>query len=162
MNRFVQEPTPSRRDRGSADETESRKSGRESGFNQNSGTGSTITSEVQGVLDQQVVRAARMVSNVARSTRRTAEELKQDAPQLAMLVRGLADRAEEYSHRLEDQSVTDIYQSASDFTRRQPAVVFGVAALAGFFALRILKSSRATSADGMRTSSPRNEQFYGS
>ena len=73
-----------------------------------------------------------MVSNVARSTRRTAEELKQDAPQLAMLVRGLADRAEEYSHRLEDQSVTDIYQSASDFTRRQPAVVFGVAALAGF------------------------------
>ena len=162
MNRFVQEPTPSRRDRGSAGETRSRKSGRESGFNQNSGTGSTITSEVQGALDQQVVRAARMVSNVARSTRRTAEELKQDAPQLAMLVRGLADRAEEYSHKLEDQSVTDIYQSASDFTRRQPAVVFGVAALAGFFALRILKSSRATSADGMRTSSPRNEQFYGS
>ena len=99
MNRFVQEPTPSRRDRGSAGETRSRKSGRESGFNQNVGTGSTITSEVQGALDQQVVRAARMVSNVARSTRRTAEELKQDAPQLAMLVRGLADRAEEYSRQ---------------------------------------------------------------
>ena len=136
-------------------ETRSRTSGRESGFNQNSGTGSTITSEVQGALDQQVVRAARMVSNVARSTRRTAEELKQDAPQLAMLIRGLADRAEAYSQRLQDQSVTDIYQSASDFTRRQPAVVFGVAALAGFFALRILKSSRATSADGMRTRSPK-------
>src|SRR6476660_3429197 len=87
---------------------------------------------------------------------------KQDAPQLAMLVGGLADRAEEYSQSLENQSVSDIYRSASDFTRRQPAVVFGVAALAGFFALRILKSSRATSADGMRTSSPRNEQFYGS
>ena len=77
MNRFTQEPSPSRRDRGSAAET-SHKSGRESGFNQNSGTGSTITSEVQGALDQQVIRAARMVSNVARSTRRTAEELKQD------------------------------------------------------------------------------------
>jgi hypothetical protein len=96
-----------------------------------------------------------MINNVARSARRAADELETDAPQIAGLVRGVADRVEEYSRSLESQSVTDIYQAASDFTRRQPALVFGVAALAGFFALRTLKSSE-------RRGSPRSEQSYGS
>lgn len=30
---------------------------------------------------------------------------------------------------------------ASDFTRKQPALVFGLASLAGFLAFRVLKSS---------------------
>ena len=123
-------------------------------------------SQVQGVLDEQVVKGARMMTNVANSVRRAAEELDSDAPQIAGLVRGAADRLEEYSHTLEDQSVSDIYQAASEFTRRQPVVVFGVAALAGFFALRTLKSSsRASmsqSAADRPGSSLRGEDFYGS
>jgi ElaB/YqjD/DUF883 family membrane-anchored ribosome-binding protein len=161
MNRFAQEPTQPVRDRGKgAGEANFRSSGSERASNQQSGSGSTITSEVQSALDQQVVRGARMMSNVARSARRAAEELESDAPQIAGLVRGVADRVEEYSHTLEDQSASDIYRAASDFTRRQPALVFGVAALTGFFALRTLNSGRTTSAG--ETSSPRNEQFYGS
>jgi hypothetical protein len=70
---------------------------------------STLTSQVQGVLDEQVVKGARMMTNVANSVRRAAEELDSDAPQIAGLVRGAADRLEEYSHTLEDQSVSDIY-----------------------------------------------------
>ena len=127
---------------------------------------STLTSQVQGVLDEQVVKGARMMTNVANSVRRAAEELDSDAPQIAGLVRGAADRLEEYSHTLEDQSVSDIYQAASEFTRRQPVVVFGVAALAGFFALRTLKSSsRASmsqSAADRPGSSLHGEDFYGS
>jgi len=107
-----------------------------------------------------------MMTNVANSVRRAAEELDSDAPQIAGLVRGAADRLEEYSHTLEDQSVSDIYQAASEFTRRQPVVVFGVAALAGFFALRTLKSSsRASmsqSAADRPGSSLHGEDFYGS
>jgi hypothetical protein len=35
--------------------------------------------------------------------------------------------------------VDELIGGASDFTRRQPAVVFGLAAVAGFLALRTLK-----------------------
>ena len=93
-----------------------------------------------------------MMSNVARSAKRAAQELERDAPQIAGLVSGVADRVEEYSRTLEKQSVTDLYRTASDFTRRQPALVFGMAALAGFFALRTLKSSQTGSAGRMTSS----------
>jgi hypothetical protein len=100
----------------------------------------SMTSQVQGLLDQQVVRGAKTVSNIASSARRAADELETDAPQLASLGRGMADRLQDYSRNLEDQSVTDIYRAASVFTRQRPAIVFGLGALAGFLALRTFKS----------------------
>jgi hypothetical protein len=125
----------------------------------------TISSQVQGLLDQQVVRGAKVVSNVANSARRAADEFETDTPQLAGLVRGMADRLQDYSRNLENQSVTDIYQTASDFTRRQPAVVFGLAALAGFFALRTFKSSSSDAGNArgtQRTNKMMGEEFHGS
>jgi ElaB/YqjD/DUF883 family membrane-anchored ribosome-binding protein len=128
-------------------------------------SGETISSQVQGLLDQQVVKGAKVVSNVANSARRAADELETDTPQLAGLVRGMADRLQDYSRTLENQSVTDIYQTASDFTRRQPEVVFGVAALAGFFALRTFKSSSSEAGNAIGTQRTNNmigEEFHGS
>lgn len=104
-------------------------------------TASTMASQVQDVLDQQVAKGAQIVSNVAQSARRAADDLDEN-PQVADLVRGMANRLEEYSRTLERQSVTDLYEAATDFTRRQPALVFGMAALAGFFTLRTLRSSQ--------------------
>ena len=130
--------------------------------NKQEGMAPTVTSQIQEALDQQVVRGAKTMTTVARSARRAADELETAAPQIAGLVRGVADRVEEYSRNLETASATDIYQAASDFTRRQPAVVFGVAALAGFFALRTIKNSSASSGRGRPVSSPRGEEFHGS
>ena len=123
--------------------------------------GATITSQVQGALDEQVVRGAKMISSVARSAKTAADALKEDAPQIAGLVRGVADRAQQYSRDLEQQSVADLYEAASDFTKRQPALVFGVAALAGFLALRTLKSGSADQGSDA-TSRLENEEFHGS
>jgi hypothetical protein len=103
-----------------------------------------------------------MVSNVAQSTKVAADELEADAPQIAGLVRGVADQLEEYSRNLENQSVTDLYMAATDFTRRQPALVFGMAALAGFFALRTLKSSQSNPASRTQTGNRQGTQFHGS
>jgi hypothetical protein len=160
--KFGQEPSQPSRARAKQAGAD-RMTGSGSAPNQRGATASTVTSQVQGALDQQVVRGATMMTNVAHSARRAADELETDAPQIAGLVRGMADRVEEYSRNLENQSVTDLYVAATDFTRRQPAVVFGVAALAGFFALRTIKSS-STSSTGSerRASSPRSEEFYGS
>jgi hypothetical protein len=136
-------------------------SGSERGTSQHSSTASTVTSQVQGLLDEQVFKSARIMGSVAQSTRRAAAELASDAPQIAGLVSGVADRVEEYSRNLENQSVTDLYAAATDFTRRQPAVVFGMAALAGFFALRTFKSSHSP-ASRRRAGGSRGEEFHGS
>jgi hypothetical protein len=53
----------------------------------------------------------------------------------------VGDRIESYADDMRDQSVDELFRSASNFTRRQPALVFGLAALAGFFALRTIKST---------------------
>jgi hypothetical protein len=160
--RFGQESSQPFRSGGMSGAAGSQTAGRNSGRDQQSGMAATVTSQVQDVLDQQVVRGARTINSLAQSATRAADELQTDAPQIAGLVRGIAARVEEYSRNLETQSVTDIYQEASDYTRRQPAVVFGVAALAGFFALRTLKSSSTGSGRRAQGSSSRGEEFHGS
>jgi ElaB/YqjD/DUF883 family membrane-anchored ribosome-binding protein len=105
----------------------------------------SLASEAQerarGLLNMQVTAGADLASHVARSARSAADELDEEAPQLAGLVRGAADRVEEFSHDLREQTVEDLVRTASDFTRRQPALVFGLASLAGFLAFRVLKST---------------------
>jgi hypothetical protein len=102
--------------------------------------------KAKGFLNMQVTAGADLVGHVAESARRAADSLDQNAPQLAGLVRNAADRAEEFSQDLRNQSVGDLIRTASDFTRRQPALVFGLASLAGFLAFRVLKSSPPESA----------------
>jgi hypothetical protein len=90
-----------------------------------------------------VTAGADMVDHVVDSARIAAENLEQETPQLAGLVRSVADRAEEFSQDLRGQTVEDLIKKASDFTRKQPALVFGLASLAGFLAFRVLKSRPA-------------------
>jgi hypothetical protein len=113
-------------------------------------TAGTVSAQVTQLLDRQVGAGAHMVEQVARSAKRAAEELDQETPQLANLVRTFAGQIDGYAENLRDQSVNDLMRSASDFTRRQPALVFGAAALAGFFALRMIKSSSPISAPSIQ------------
>ena len=102
---------------------------------------SDTTKQAKGFLNMQVTAGADMVDHVAESARAAAESLDQNAPQLAGLMRNAADRVEEFSEGLRDQTVDDLLRTASDFSRKQPALVFGLASLAGFLAFRVLKSS---------------------
>ena|SRR6476660_5007455 len=105
---------------------------------------STITGQVKGLLDTQLASGAEMVGHIGSSAKRAADDLDRNAPQLAELVRGVADRIEGYAYDMRDQTVDQLFRSASNFTRRQPALVFGLAALAGFFAFRTIKSTAPT------------------
>jgi hypothetical protein len=109
-----------------------------------SDTAATVTDQVKQLLDRQVGSGADMVGHFAGAVKRAAEELDRGSPQLAGLVRTAADRMDDYAHDLHDQSVDQLMRTASDFTRRQPALMFGLAALAGFFAMRTLKSTPTT------------------
>ena len=101
----------------------------------------TVTEQVKQLLDRQVGSGADMMGHVAGAVKRAAQELDRDAPQLAGMVRTAAEQMNGYADGLRDQSVEQLMRGASDFTRRQPAVVFGLAALAGFVVLRTLKST---------------------
>jgi hypothetical protein len=133
---------------------------------------SDAAKQAKGLLNMQVTAGADMVDHVADSARAAAESLDLNAPQLAGLVRKAAERAEEFSQDLRDQTVEDLIRTASDFTRKQPALMFGLASLAGFLAFRVLKSSPPKSAvehDPMndrfdsinRRSEYRTGQFHG-
>jgi hypothetical protein len=106
-----------------------------------------------------------MLGLVARSAKHAAEDLDRDSPQLAGLLRTVATQVDSYAHDLKDQSVDRMWQTAAGFTRRQPALVFGLAALAGFFAIRTLKSSPSISAPSIQPSqgnySGRSGEYHG-
>ena len=102
---------------------------------------SDANQRAKGFLNQQVASGADLVGHVANSVRSAADNLDHSAPQIANLVRGAAERVEEFSDDMRGKSVDELMRTASDFTRRQPALVFGLASLAGFVLLRVLKSN---------------------
>jgi hypothetical protein len=118
---------------------------------------SDATKQAKGFLNMQVGAGADMVDQVVESARAAAESLDQNAPQLAGLVRNAADRAEAFSQDLREQTVEDLIRMASDFTRKQPALVFGLASLAGFLAFRVIKSSPPESSMEQDMKSERSE-----
>jgi ElaB/YqjD/DUF883 family membrane-anchored ribosome-binding protein len=102
---------------------------------------SEANQKAKGVLNQQVSAGADLAGHLAEAVKHAAGELDRNAPQLAGLMRGAADRVEDFSRDMRGQTVEELMRTASDFTRRQPALVFGLATLAGFALFRALKAS---------------------
>ena len=102
---------------------------------------SDASQKAKGFLNMQVSGGSDLAGHLARSVRCAAADLDPNAPQLASLARGAAERVEQFSRDIRGQTVEDLVRTASEFTRRQPALVFGLASLAGFLAFRVLKSS---------------------
>jgi hypothetical protein len=115
-------------------------------------TASTMGDEVKTILDRQLGTGATMAGQFASSIRIAADDLSRESPMLAGLVRGFADRVDGYAQDLQDQTVDQVMKAASDFTRKQPALVFGLAALAGFFVLRTFKSAGEKAAPSIQPS----------
>jgi hypothetical protein len=95
---------------------------------------------VKDVLNNQVRAGADLVGNVAQSVNLAADNLSQSSPQLAELSRTAARKIELFSTELRAKSADELFHDASDFARRQPAAVFGAAALLGFAVFRMLKA----------------------
>jgi hypothetical protein len=93
------------------------------------------------LLDNKMADGVDVISHVARTTRSAADELEDDIPQVAEAIRAVAESIEDYAEGLRDRSVEDLVGSAARFTRRQPGLVFGVAAFVGFLAFRALNTA---------------------
>jgi hypothetical protein len=106
-----------------------------------SDTVSGLGDHLRQIMDQQVEAGAAMVGTVASSLHTAAGELDQQSPQVGKLTHLAADRLDQAATQLKDKTAKDLLRSVNDFTRRQPALVFGAAALAGFLALRLFKTA---------------------
>jgi hypothetical protein len=93
------------------------------------------------LLDKQIGNHISAVGVLATSIKRAADDIEEKSPIAAGLVRTLSDKAGEFAETYEDETVEQLIRSASDFTRRQPALVFGLAAFAGFLIFRTIKSA---------------------
>jgi hypothetical protein len=106
-----------------------------------SDTASTVTSQVKELLDQQIGSGAAAAGQFANSIRTAADDLDTESPMLAGFVRTFANRVDYYAEDLQHQTVEQLTRAAADFTRKQPALVFGLAALAGFLMFRTVKNT---------------------
>jgi hypothetical protein len=118
------------------------------------GARSTISDQVMDMLNEQLGSGAQSASRFASSMKLAANDLARESPALAGLVSGLADNVASYADRLEGKTVTQLSQSASDFTRRQPALTMGLAAIAGFFAFRTFKNAGSMSSPPIQPRDP--------
>jgi hypothetical protein len=88
-------------------------------------------------LDEQVGSGADLIGDVAGSVRTAANELERNSPRLASFARSAADTIDAYADSMRDRSVDELLRAGTKFARKQPALVFGAAALAGFALYRV-------------------------
>jgi hypothetical protein len=100
---------------------------------------SQATASVKDLLNSQVNGGADFASRLAHSIGCAADDLGRDAPQFPELARGAAHKMDAFAAQVREKSIDDLFQDGSDFARRQPAIVFGAAAVVGFALFRMLK-----------------------
>jgi hypothetical protein len=104
---------------------------------------SGVNEQVREMLDKQIGNTWNFAGEIAGSFKVAADDLEQKSPFAAGLVRNFAEKVEGYAEDFQSQTVEQVVRSASDFTRRQPALVFGLAAVAGFMMFRTAKTAQA-------------------
>jgi len=70
-----------------------------------------------------------------------ASELEPQMPKIATYVRDAGNKLEDAAANVGEKNMEELLEGFNDFARKQPALVFGAATLAGFALARFLKSS---------------------
>jgi hypothetical protein len=103
-------------------------------------------------VEEQKAAGADFVSGVAGAIRRAANEFDKDVPQAAQYIRLAADQIGTVSDAFRRRDLNQLVADIQGFARRQPTAFLGAAVLAGFAAVRFLKTSTAgTNSDGRST-----------
>jgi hypothetical protein len=73
-------------------------------------------------------------------------------PQIAGYMHDIGQKLEGFASDLRSGSVDDLFSKLGEFSRNQPALIFGGAMIAGFALSRFLKSSAQVANNGAMTS----------
>ena len=103
-------------------------------------------------VEEQKAAGADYVSGVAGAIRRAANEFDKDVPQAAEYIRLAADQIGTVSDAFRRRDLNQLVADMQGFARRQPTAFLGAAVLAGFAAVRFLKTSTADANTGSNQS----------
>lgn len=95
--------------------------------------------------EQHKTTSANFVGDMAGAVRRAAGEFDSKVPQAADYIRYAADQMENMSEAVRRRDVGQIVSELQSFARQQPTAFIGATFLAGFAAVRFLKSSSGSS-----------------
>jgi hypothetical protein len=93
--------------------------------------------------EEQKTAGADFVTGVADAIRRAANEFDKDVPQAAQYIRLAADQIGTVSDAFRRRDLNQLVSDVQGFARRQPTAFLGATVLAGFAAVRFLKTSTA-------------------
>jgi len=94
-------------------------------------------------VEEKKAAAADNVVRLSRAVHGAADQLGKELPQAAGYIHSAADRLQNASSTLRNNSVEDLAAGFTDFARKQPVAAFVGSVLAGFALSRFLKSSNA-------------------
>ena len=99
-------------------------------------------------LSEQQQAAAGSLGDFAGALRKSAEQMQGQHQSAARFAQTAASSLEQISGALKNRDLDGMLRDAESFARRQPVAFFGAALVAGFLAVRFLKSSNAGSGPG--------------
>lgn len=100
--------------------------------------------KIKESANEQKNAGATYIGNIADTMRRASHEFDNELPIAGVYIRKAASKVEEISDTLQHGDIQDLIASTQAFARRQPTAFLGLAVLAGFGAIRFLKSSSNT------------------
>ena len=118
-----------------------------------SGAGDKLRSAAEG----QKNAGADFVTGIAAAVRRAAGEFDNQVPQAGEYIRRAADQIDSTSDAIRQRDLSELLGGVQDFARRQPTAFLGATVLAGFVAIRFLKSSKSSGADRDKSQSYQSE-----
>jgi hypothetical protein len=95
----------------------------------------------EDLVEEGKATGAEQASGFVRAIHHAADDLEGSSPDIARHVRAAADSLNGISVALRERSAGQLLQDVTDFARRQPTLLFGVAAIAGFGLVRFARSS---------------------
>ncbi len=112
------------------------------------GMASQAGEKLKDTAERQKMAGADFIGGLAEAVRRAAGEFDGQSPQAASYIRSAADQVETMSDSLRRRDVGQMISDVQSFARRQPTAFLGMSFLAGFAAVRFLRSgSPGTGAD---------------
>lgn len=102
---------------------------------------SQATDKLKGAVNDRKTSGAEYVGSLADTMRRAAREFDTDLPIAGTYIRKAASQVDGVSDQIRNGNLNDLVRNAQSFARRQPSAFLGLAVLAGFGAVRFLRSS---------------------
>lgn len=106
---------------------------------------SKASEKLLNTVEEQKAAGADFVTGMAGALRRAANEFG-EVPQAAQYIRLAANQIDSVSDAFRKRDLNQLVSDVQGFARRQPTAFLGMAVLAGFAAVRFLKTSTGTSA----------------